>query len=400
MEKIVSKKFEECRKVIKDNLLGCGVDFDGVDLYFEPDGGEYGNGKLLLIDRADLDNPIYDICSGRGINISSVDAFYAKDFARVMFLDRVSRALTHDAIVDYFVRIIRLFHSDVRIHHLVDRTEVVYNSLRLMPRASVLTVLPDEIKFVVLKDHIPFESIKVSWLESNATYYSKNSDANVLNRGSIIGTLSYEPAFSHSTKLYLAAFGVSIKSIVSIVDFLGEEDKSISFRLSRRLLDIPVSKGKPYEDLLNELLYYIFSNCYEQVEMHVQVPNEDRIRIRDIVIDNRDPKNNFLGFLRSEGVHYLLMDAKNYKKPLKTSDIDTFINYISENKRFGGFGIILSRNGASKNLMKQQIKMLRDSVEVVVLDESDMLEMIDLRALDRDPMSVIKNKLKRLQLQR
>lgn len=91
---------------------------------------------------------------------------------------------------------------------------------------------------------------------------------------------------------------------------------------------------------------------------------------------------------------------RNYKKPLKTSDIDTFINYISENKRFGGFGIILSRNGASKNLMKQQIKMLRDSVEVVVLDESDMLEMIDLRALDRDPMSVIKNKLKRLQLQR
>ena len=399
MKKIVSKKFEECRQVIKNNLPGRAGDFDGVDLYFDPDGGEYKNGQLLLIDKADSDNSIHGASSGHGIKPSDIDAYYAKDFARVMFLDRVSKALTHDAIADYFARIIRLAHSDVRVNDLFDRIEVVYHSLQLMPRASILTVVPDVIKFSVLKDHVPFESIRVSPFERNTTYYSKDSDGHVVNRASIIGTLSCEPAFSHSTKLYLSAFGVSIKSIVSIVDFLGDEEKTFAFRLSRRLLDLPLSKGKPYEDVLNDLLYYIFSNCYEQVEMHVQVANEDRIRIRDIVIDNRDPQNNFLNFLKDNGVHYLLMDAKNYKDPLSASDIDTFINYIRENKRFGGFGVILSRKGASKNLMKQQVKKLSESVEVIVLNESDVLEMIDLRALDRDPMSVIKDKLRQLQLQ-
>ncbi|MFI3048495.1 hypothetical protein [Pseudomonas coronafaciens] len=399
MEKIVSQKFEECREVIKKNLPDRGGDFDGVDLYFDPDGGDYKNGLLLLIDNTDPDNPIHGASSGHSIRLSDIDAYYAQAFARVMFLDRVSKALTHDAIAGYFAKIIRLVHNDVRVHHLSDRIEVVYHSLQLMPRASILTVVPDVIKFVVLKDHVPFETIKVSWLERNTTYYSKYSEAHVVNRASIIGALSYEPAFSHSTKLYVTAFGASIKSIVSIVDFLGDEEKTIAFRLSRRLLDLPMSKGKLYENLLNDLLCYIFSNCYEQIEMHVQVPNEGRIRIRDIVIDNREPQNGFLSFLKDNGVHYLLMDAKNYKGALSASDIDTFINYIRENKRFGGFGVILSRRGASKNLMKQQVKKLSESVEVIVLDESDILEMIDLRALDRDPMSVIKYKLKQLQLQ-
>lgn len=399
MKKIESQKFEECRKVIKDNLSGCGEDFDSVDLYFDPDGGEYGNGELLLIDKADLDKPIYGASSGHGIKLSDVDAYYAKDFARNMFLDRVSKALTHDAIASHFARIIRLAHSDVRVHNLVDRIEVVYHSLQLMARASVFTVFPDLIKFVVLKDHIPFESIRVSPFERNVTYYSKDSDGHVVNRAGIVGALNYEPAFSHSTKLYVSAFGVSINSIVSIVDFLGDEEKSIAFRLSRSLLDIPLSEGRPYESALKDLLSYIFSNCYEQVEMHVQVANKGRIRIRDIVIDNRDPQNSFLSLLKDNGVHYLLMDAKNYKDPLAPNDIDTFINYIKENKRFGGFGVILSRKGASENLMEQQVRKLSENVEVIVLDESDVLEMIDLRALDRDPMSVIKNRLRQLQFQ-
>ena len=399
MEKILSSKFEECREVIKNNLPDHVGDFDSVDLYFDPDGGEYKNGLLLLIDRGDKDNPIHGACSGHGIMRADVDNYYAKDFARVMFLDRVSTALTHDAVAEYFAKIIRLVHNDVRIHNLIDRIEVVYHSLQLMPRASVLTVVPDQIKFVIVKDHVPFDSIKRSWLENNTTYYSKNSDDHVLNRNSIVGTLAYEPAFSHSTKLYLAAFGVAIKYIVSIVNFLGDEEKTLAFRLSSSLLELPLSDGKRFENLLNDLLCYIFSNCYEQVEMNVQVPNEDRLRVRDIIIDNRDPLNNFLSLLKDDGVLYLLMEAKNYKEPLTPSDIDTFINYIRENRRFGGFGVILSRKGASKSLMKQQIRKLSDSVEVVVLDESDILEMIDLRALDRDPMSVIRSKLKQLQLQ-
>lgn len=399
MQKIESKKFEECREVIKNNLPECAGDFDGVDLYFDPDGGEYGNGELLLKDIAEFDAPICGACSGHGIKYSDIDAYYAKDFARNMFLDRVSRALTHDAIASHFVKIIRLVHNDVRVHHLADRIEIVYQTMQFMPRASIFTVAPDVIKFVVLKDHVPFESIDVSRFERNVTYYSKDSEGHVVNRSGIVGALCYEPAFSHSTKLYASAFGAPMNSIFAIVDLLGDEEKRAAFRLSRRLLDIPLSDGKRYEDILKELLCFIFSNCYEQAEIYFQVPNKGRLRIRDIVIDNRDPQNNFLSLLKDSGVHYLLMDAKNYKDPLTPSDIDTFINYIRENKKFGGFGVILSRKGASENLMEQQLRKLSDNIEVVVLDESDVLEMIDLRALDRDPMSVIKTKLRQLHFQ-
>ncbi|WP_300240925.1 hypothetical protein [Pseudomonas sp.] len=399
MEKIVSKEFESYREAIKANLPSHSRDFECVDLYFDPSGGEYGNGDLRLVDSGNLDEPIYSTSSGHGIKRSDIDKYHAKTFARIMFLDRVSKALTHDDVASYFARIIRLAHNDVRIHQKPDRIEIIYHSLQLMARSSIFTVSPDLMKFVVIKDHVNFEDVKVSIFERTVTYYSKNSDAHVVNRGGVVGALFYGPAFSHSTKLYVAAFGASINSIVTIVDLLSDEDKSIAFRLSRRLLDIPLSKGKAYEDVLNELLAFIFSNCYEEVEMHVQVPNEERLRVRDIVIDNRDPENNFLNLLKDNGVHYLLMDAKNYKGLLRVRDVDTFIGYIGENKKFGGFGIILSRKGASKTLKKQLVKKLAQGIEIVVLDEADVLDMIDLRALDRDPMSVIKDKLKQLHFQ-
>lgn len=396
MEKIISKEFERYRGAIKANLPNHFTEFDCVDLYFDPSGGEFGNGDLRLVDSGKLDEPIHSAASAHGINRSDIDEHYAKTFARFMFLDRVSQALNHDDIMNYFSRIIRLAHNDVRIHQMADRIEIVYHSLRLMAKASIFTVSQDLIKFVVLKDHVCFESIKVSNFERNVTYYSKNSNSNVVSRKDVVGALFYEPAFSHSTKLYLAAFDVSIHSIVAIVDLLGDEDKSIAFRFSRRLLDIPLSKGKPYETVLHDLLNFIFSNCYKEVEMHVQVANEGGLRIRDIIIDNRNPQNSFLNLLKDNGAHYLLMDAKNYKGPLSVRDIDTFIGYIGENKKFGDFGVILSRKGASKNLKKQLVKKLSQGVEIVVLDEADVLDMIDLRVLDRDPMSVIKDKLKQL----
>lgn len=399
MKKIISEEFERYREAIKANLPNHSRDFDRVDLYFDPSGGEYGNGDLRLVDSGNLDEPIYSTASGHGIKRSDIDKYYARTFARFMFLDRVTKALTHDDVATYFSRIIRLVHNDVRIHQMDDRIEIVYHSLQLMARASIFTVSPDLIKFVVLKDHVCFENIKVSYFERNVTYYSKNSNSHVVNRTGVVGALCYEPAFSHSTKLYLAAFDVSIHSIVSIVDLLGDEEKSIAFRFSRRLLDIPLSKGKPYENVLYDILSFVFSNCYEKVEMHVQVANEGGLRVRDIIIDNRAPQNSFLNLLKDNSTHYLLMDAKNYKGLLNVRDIDTFIGYIGENKKFGNFGVILSRRGASKNLKKQLVKKLSQGVEIVVLDESDVLDMIDLRALDRDPMSVIKDKLKQLHFQ-
>lgn len=399
MIKIISEDFEKYRKIIKENLPTWSSDFEHVNLYFHPNGGEYCNGELMLIDNECFDKPLYRVASGHGIKESDIDKYYARDFARIMFLDRVSKALTHDAIASHFEKLIRLAHNDVRINHLDDRIEIVYQSLHIIPRSSVFTVSPDSIKFVVLKDHVVFESISISHFERNVTYYSKDSNGHVVNRSGIVGELSYEPAFSHSTKLYGTAFGVSLNSIVEIVDNLGDEEKSMAFRLRRELLGIPLSDGKMYENALNNLLHYIFSNCYEEVEMHVQVANKGRLRIRDIVIDNRDPKNNFLSLLKDNGVHYLLIEAKNYKAPLSPNDIDTFINYITENKRFGRFGIVISRMGASENLMEQQLRKLGENIEIVVLKEEDVLEMIDLRALDRDPMSVIKNRLRQLHFQ-
>jgi hypothetical protein len=243
------------------------------------------------------------------------------------------------------------------------------------------------------------ENIKVPHFERNVTYYSKNSNSHVVNRAGVVGALCYESAFSHSTKLYLAAFDVSIHSIVAIVDLLGDEEKPITFSFSRRLVETPLSKGKLYEDVLSDILSFVFSNCYEKVEMHLQAASEGGLRKRDIIIDNRDPQNSFLNLLKDNGTHYLLMEAKNYKGLLYPKDIDTFIGYIGENKKFGNFGVILSRKGASKTLKKQLVKKFSQGVEIIVLDESDVLDMIDLRALDRDPMSVIKDKLRQLHLQ-
>lgn len=399
MRKIESKKFEEYRQVIIKNLPNHNGEFCDVEMYYDPEGGEYKKGELLLIDEAEPSVRIYTTSSSHPITEDSIEKHYAQEFAKMMFLNLVAKKLTHDDIAGYFLNIIRLAHNDVCVRNLPDRIEISYHSIQLMPKALMFTVVPDKINFVVLKDNVPYESINFSWLENKKTYYSKYSEGNVVNYKSMIGYLSCEPAFSHSTKLYMAAFGGAIKSVTAIVGALTSEEKTIAFGLKSRLVNIPYSRGKAYEDLLNEIVHFIFSNCYDDIKMHVQVPNEGRLRIRDIIIDNREPQNSFLSYLRSNGVHYILMDAKNYKKPLKSNEVDTFIGYIGENKRFGGFGVILSRKGASKNLVKQQIKKLNESVELIILEESEIMDMIDLRALDRDPMSILKEKLMRLHLQ-
>ncbi|GLO06407.1 hypothetical protein PPUJ20005_03750 [Pseudomonas putida] len=397
MKKIKNQKFEEFRKLLIKNLPNHNLELSSIDIYLDRDGGVYNKGKLSLVKDDDLTCPIFSVAPSNQLNETDIDS-YAQELAKHAFLYLAATSLTHSAVAAHFISVIKLAHNDIRVEDLPDRIEITYTSIYLMPKSSMFTISPDARKLVVIKDHILYEDIQKPWYENDTTYYSKYSEDNVISFASIIGMLSFDPPFSHSTKLYTTAFNTPMNAIIEIISALNPKEKSTSFQLKKKLVSLPTSLGKEYETVIQELIYYIFSNCYEEIEMFVQRANESRLRIRDIIIDNLTPKNNFLTHLNTCGVHYLLMDAKNYKNPLKPNEIDTFVNYIRESKRFGNFGIILSRKGASKSLKAQQIKMMREGIEIIILDDDDILNMVDLRAMNLDPISILKEKTRDLRL--
>ena len=89
----------------------------------------------------------------------------------------------------------------------------------------------------------------------------------------------------------------------------------------------------------------------------------------------------------------MLFDAKNYMKPLKSDDITMFKDYISSNRMFGNFGVILARNGISKNCEETIFRDFNNKgMIILILNEADMLLMIDKNGQGMEAADVLRDK--------
>ena len=96
---------------------------------------------------------------------------------------------------------------------------------------------------------------------------------------------------------------------------------------------------------------------------------------------------------------------RTYRETLKTHHLDTFRNYLIENPNFGNFGIILSRQGASRPCQRHIAEAIhsthiRPPLTIIVLNEEDLLTMLDLAVVNASPLDVIEAKHKELLLAR
>lgn len=199
--------------------------------------------------------------------------------------------------------------------------------------------------------------------------------------------------FSSDLEFYKRLVRLDDSKLYAAVEYLSTTTRLDTFALKQELVNVPPSDGKRFEACLEKLLTECFQVSYTYFNLKTQVGNRGRTKIRDYIIINHDSTNSFLRHLENNGVELLLFDAKNYRKPLKSEDIAMFKDYLSDNRKFGNFGVILARDGVSKNCEET---IFRDftgkGVTILILKESDLLLMLDRNEQGREAADVLRDK--------
>ncbi|OHC36258.1 MAG: hypothetical protein A2W79_05725 [Pseudomonadales bacterium RIFCSPLOWO2_12_60_38] len=352
--------------------------------------------KLELSHNTANSKTLISTCSSAHLNLDHLSI----DFAQQAFLDLVATKLEYQHLAEHFFELLSGVYRDTRITKCVDHIVINYSEAKFDQASSIFAATLNENSIIFLPDNAePSEFSYKSSRIGKVMYVCKNSTL-AFNKGNLMGMLKLEPAFSHSTFIYSKSLKIKNKKVFAIIDELRSGEATTPYTLKKNLVDLPLSTGGAFETLSIEILNFIFASEYEDFKLMEQTPNYTSVRRRDFIIDNRAPRHRFLNDLLKRGCKYILFDAKNYADELSVSHLDTFYSYIQEQKYFGRFGIILSRKGAKKNAHQHIYhRMLSKHEEIIILDENDILQLIDLRATGRDPLSYIEDKLRALQLQ-
>lgn len=400
MQQLSLNLFDELMLTLIESFPNFKSFFKSARIFYHPDGGSYRNGSLsLCIENTELCEVLTTVSSSSGITKDNADVF-SISFAKILFLNLIAKNVTHKQLADYFYSNMNSLYRNVELEHRDDYSVVEYTTMEIKPKSSIFSVSLMLNSFVFVKDELNPTEVKYTKRYSGETvFYSKYSINGDFSYKNIVGMLSLNPSFLQSSELYKNVLNSTSQKVINAIGKLSPGEGMIEFELKDELVNMNLSEGNVFEEYSAKLLTYIFSDAYECFSMKQQSANKDRVRIRDFIINNTNPKNKFLEYLRNQGVSYLLFDAKNYKGQLSSSDLDTFFSYISENKYFGGFGIILSRHGLSKNALRTlHSKMLSGKVEVLVLNQDDLLRMLDVKASGSDPIVVFEEKLTEIRL--
>jgi len=170
-------------------------------------------------------------------------------------------------------------------------------------------------------------------------------------------------------------------------------DKTLSDQneLIKALRNMPKGDGKAYEELVKTILEFCFCDEFNPFKIKEQVPTENKKRIRDFIIDNRNPKTEFWQFLKfCKGVEKILFDAKNYKDPVEYAEITSTLRYL-RNKAFGNFIIIISRHGVKD--YEETVEDYSDVGRVILyLSDEDLIAMINMKREGKSPTFLIEDK--------
>lgn len=161
--------------------------------------------------------------------------------------------------------------------------------------------------------------------------------------------------------------------------------------LVKELREMPTGDGKAYEELVKKILEYLFNYEFNPFKVKDQVGTYNKKRIRDFIIDNRNPRIEFWRDLKSvRRVEKILLDAKNYKDPVEYSEITSTLRYL-KNRAFGNFIIIISRYG-----VKDYVETIEDYSEdgrvILHLSDEDLIAMIILKREGKSPTLLIEEK--------
>jgi hypothetical protein len=145
---------------------------------------------------------------------------------------------------------------------------------------------------------------------------------------------------------------------------------------------------KKYEELIFDLLSSLLYPLLSFAESRVRTASG--VHIRDLIFYN-DGKTDFFRDLRDRyDARQPVFELKNVKL-LDTEHVNQLYRYLDE--EFGRFGILVTRNPASKAVLKNTVDLHSSKrCMILCLDDSDVDLMLNLLEADREPAEVVKKK--------
>lgn len=169
----------------------------------------------------------------------------------------------------------------------------------------------------------------------------------------------------------------------------GKNDQPSENSLITEIKSLPPGKShwREYEDLCVKVLNYLFLNPL--APPRIQCRTEDSLDIRDAVYPIR-PGNLHWDTLRNEcRSRFVVAEFKNYTDPPGQREVESLQQYLYP-KAMRSFGILCSRKRASEPANKQRRRAWVENEKLIVmLSDSDLIEMIQLKDSGEEPFEII-----------
>ena len=152
-----------------------------------------------------------------------------------------------------------------------------------------------------------------------------------------------------------------------------------------------------YQTLVGEILEFLF--CPPLSLPLSQKSDFTKNNRRDFILPNYSLDNSIWKFFRDTyKADFVVVDAKNSSKPITKQDVLQMGNYLKPDGA-GTFGIIISRKGIGPSSAISVREMwLYNHKMIVVLDDSDVEQMLLDRKNGSDPAELIRKKIEDFRL--
>jgi hypothetical protein len=147
-----------------------------------------------------------------------------------------------------------------------------------------------------------------------------------------------------------------------------------------------------FEEIGDDIFEYLFGDNFRRYTKKNQSYTNDKIFRRDLIVNNNfNDTTSIWGQAKSDfNCNLIVVDFKNYAEPLEQNEFYIPSKYLNINT--GKFGILFTRNGLGNSAKTLQKRMLNLNNELlIVLSESDLIQMINEKSLNQDPSYRLEN---------
>ncbi|NTY60119.1 hypothetical protein [Mycolicibacterium sphagni] len=169
-------------------------------------------------------------------------------------------------------------------------------------------------------------------------------------------------------------------------------------RMKAKLLRLPPGQHSwvEFQALCADIFDYLFSPPLKKgIRESINADGVDR---RDIIMPNYSTQG-FWAFMREKYLaDYIVIDAKNYRKPIAKPQVLQLANYLSTHGP-GKFGILATRAGGNRSsrIVCREQWLIYNKI-IVIFDDRDILQMIATKDAGGDPTEVLQQKIEDFRL--